>query len=184
MSNWKGIAQGVQISTASVAKSLIDLHNGAAGYTIKVGRVTALYAQIVLGSSALPSININRYVGIPVLAATGYSFSPIPVISPVDPSDPNLPNLVTLGITRDTGSSKTLLRSLVFAQTNGPGNGTNTISDWEAYAPLAEVWNSGYKDSNVQKLTLRENQGFEIYHASGTATTGTGWDFEIEFEVV
>ena len=47
--------------------------------------------------------------------------------------------------------------------------------------PFAEVWNVGIGDSNVEPITLRQNQGCDVL--CNTNTTAGNWDMIFEFTV-
>lgn len=44
---------------------------------------------------------------------------------------------------------------------------------------LCCMWDSGYGDSNIQPITLRQNEGLSLYCPAGVATGG-GYDFTFE----
>ena len=54
-----------------------------------------------------------------------------------------------------------------------------TMANWEILIPFAEVWQSGYGDTNIEPIVCRANEGFELFH-SGSSAVGSN-DFEIEF---
>lgn len=56
-----------------------------------------------------------------------------------------------------------------------------TQDEWECLVPYAQVWESGYGDSNVEPIVCRDGQGFELFHAGSTAVGSC--DMEIEFTV-
>jgi hypothetical protein len=59
-------------------------------------------------------------------------------------------------------------------------NTAPTIDDFWGEYPFQCVWDSGYGDSNIQPLTLRQNEGFSIRNTTVVAAGG-GLDFVVEF---
>ena len=54
-----------------------------------------------------------------------------------------------------------------------------TIDEWECLVPLGLFWDAGYRDTNIQRLTLREGQGVHLKCA--TSTVVGNCDVVIEF---
>jgi len=88
---------------------------------------------------------------------------------------------VTANVT--AGHNRTLVRSDVFRRylwTNEePVVAGTTLANWEVLIPFAEVWLSGYGDSNIEPIVCRAAQGFVLWHSGATAVGSN--DFEIEF---
>ena len=56
-----------------------------------------------------------------------------------------------------------------------PAAATATSDELECFVPLNVVWDAGYGDSDVQKLTLRQNQGWVIWNTTGAAGLVDTW---------
>lgn len=73
-----------------------------------------------------------------------------------------------------------LFRQLQYSN-DEPAVSSSTMDEWELLVAFAEIWNSGYGDSNIQPITCNasENAGVHIKNQGSTAV-GTA-STEIEF---
>ncbi len=162
--------RAVSTITWNTDKSLIDVFNGSgSGRILRIQRVWILNTNFIASSNLLSHLELRR------TDASGTT----PVIVPIsnDSAAQALPAQVTVGIDRSTRSAG-VLRRILWATSIFAFSSSN-IQNLECLIPFGEVWNAGYSDADVQKLTLREGEGFDIKQ-TGTSTAGWG-DFEIEF---
>lgn len=87
------------------------------------------------------------------------------------------------GVTAGTGQTVTgsdIFRRYIYSNDEPAVSGA-TQDEWECLVPYAQVWESGYGDTNVEPIVCRANQGFELFHSGSTAVGSA--DLEIEFTV-
>jgi hypothetical protein len=75
------------------------------------------------------------------------------------------------------GTGPTVLRRYTWSS-DEPKLTTAQNNEWETLIPLNIIWDAGYGDSNVQPLTLRQNESFIIWNVTGAAGLVDIW---IEF---
>lgn len=80
-----------------------------------------------------------------------------------------------------TYTNSDLLRRVIWSNDEVAVSGA-TWDEWETIIPMMCVWDAGYGDSNVQPLTLRQNQGFTVYHAGSTTVSSVDIMMEITVE--
>lgn len=81
----------------------------------------------------------------------------------------------------DVASTADNLYRRIFLSTDEWGVGDTTIDGVETFHSVMNIWDSGYGETRVQPLTLREGQGIALKNV--TSTVGTG-DVQIEFTVL
>lgn len=153
-------------------KSLLTIFNSTgSGVIIKVYRVIFLNNQTVaVANGVVTTIELRR-----ITASTGGS--DLTTIK----HDTNTSNLsanvyVKTGAT-DTVSSDTFRKFLW--STDEPAATTSTIDEWECIPVFNTVWDSGYGDTNLEPIVLRENEGLAIKQP-GSNTLGQ-CDIFVEF---
>ncbi len=52
-----------------------------------------------------------------------------------------------------------------------------------ALVPFSLVWDTGYGDTNVEPITLLQNQGFDVVIEGGNGTLAGNFDIKIEFTI-
>lgn len=88
-------------------------------------------------------------------------------------------NANTTAGTNRTITVGNIIRQLI----NSPDEPTVTTLDWDSLltlVPFAQVWDSGYGDTNIQPLTCQASTSQGVSIQSITQTVGSG-DFEMEF---
>jgi len=166
---WHGAAQGVAYASA---KYMIDLFNGAASAkTLKLYRMWIFNNGTAAVTGVLTSLQIRRSSA----ASGGTTITPVAH---------NLGN-TALDANSTSGTGRTITSSSIFRQILWQNDEpTVTTLDMDALLTLvcfAEIWNSGYGDSNVQPLTCRASnaEGICLFQP-GSNAVGTA-DVEIEF---
>jgi len=82
---------------------------------------------------------------------------------------------VTTGNAGTPGGSTGVSIRRVFWSSDEPSISTATSDELECFVPLNVVWDAGYGDAAVQKLTVRQNEGFILYNMSGAAGLLDTW---------
>lgn len=166
-STYVACAQQVPLSTN---KNCIDIFNTAAsGKIIKVYRVWMENSQTTAVTGVISITELNRTTA----ASAG-----LPIV-PVTFDSTN----VALG-TITAGSARTctvgnLLRRWIW-HTDEPAVIGGTFDELETLSHATVIWDSGFNDSTIQPITLREGFGLAVRNV--TSTVGAA-DFFIEFTV-
>jgi hypothetical protein len=66
----------------------------------------------------------------------------------------------------------------IYWSSDEPAISSATSDELECFVPLNVIWDAGYGDSGVQRLTLRTDQGVVLYNTVGAAGLLDSW---IEF---
>jgi hypothetical protein len=164
---WRATAQGVAYASG---KDMLDIFNGAAAT-----RVLRAYRGYWFnnGTTAVTGVLTEGRVNRITASSAGTSVTPVAH----DTNNSALEAAATAGTGR-TVTVSSLFRKFLYSN-DEPAVAGSGIDEWELLVPFAEVWNAGYGDSNIQPVTCRVNQGFELHH-QGTSAVGSA-DLEIEF---
>lgn len=151
-------------------KSMIGIFNGSgSGVIIKVYRIWILNNQTVAVTGVLTNIEIRRITA----GSGGNIITPTKHVS----SNPSLPAQVIVASAM-TVTNSDLLRRVVWSTDEPVANTTATIDELETLPAICTVWDSGYTDTDIQPLVLREGEGVSVMNVG--ATVGVA-DFFIEF---
>ncbi len=166
---------GPSITAAAFAatKSMIHLYNNQnSSRILRVYRVYNFNNFITAGNGTYNPMQIRKLSAIN--SATGTAITPTAY-------DTSNTALNTIEISAGTNSTAPLysyiLRRFLFSSDEPAGQASN-IDEFEITVPFAEVWNSGYGDSNIEPVVIRAGQGLDLYNVSGTVGTA---GCEIEF---
>jgi hypothetical protein len=162
-------ATGGGIAYAS-SKDMLNVFNGTA--TARVIRVYRGY-WFNNGTAAVTGVLTTAQCRRITAASAGTAVTPIKH----DTNSSNLDAATTCG-TNQTTTGTDIFRRFLFVNEEPIVAGT-TQANWLTLVPFAEIWNAGYGDTNVEPVTCRATQGFQLFH-SGTSAVGTA-DLEIEF---
>lgn len=165
---WVANAQGV---TYAASKDMLDVFNSSS--SSRYIRVYRAYA-FNNGTAGVTGVLNTLRCQLITSSSGGTAVTPIAMSTASSALNAN----TTAGHNRTVGGA-TILRQVL----HSPDEPTVTTLDWDSLGtlvPFAEIWNSGYGDSNIQPVTLSasENRGFCIL--SVTQTVGSG-DFELLF---
>lgn len=156
----------------AASKNMAALLNTDATETIAIRRCGYLNAQTAAVTGVLCSLEVRGYfAGSPSLG------SPTTVTPTAHDSSNTAAAALTAGSAGTIGGTATTFRR-VFWSSDEAAIATATNDELETFVPLNIVFDAGYGDSNVQPLTLRENQMFLNFNASGAAGLLDTW---IEF---
>ncbi len=162
-------ATGGAIAYAS-SKDMLNVFNGTA--TARVIRVYRAY-WFNNGTAAVTGVLTTAQCRRITAASGGTAVTPVKH----DTNSSNLDAATTCG-TNQTTTGTDIFRRFLFVNEEPIVAGT-TQANWLTLVPFAEIWNAGYGDTNVEPVTCRATQGFQLFH-SGTSAVGTA-DLEIEF---
>ena len=162
-------ATGGGIAYAS-SKDMLNVFNGAA--TARVIRVYRGY-WFNNGTAAVTGVLTTAQCRRITAASAGTAVTPVKH----DTNSSNLDAATTAG-TNQTTTGSDIFRPFLFVNEEPIVAGT-TQANWLTLVPFAEIWNAGYGDTNVEAVTCRATQGFQLFH-SGTSAVGSA-DLEIEF---
>jgi hypothetical protein len=164
---WRATAAAV---TFASAKDMLDVFNSSGSAVIvRVYRAYQFNNTTTAITGVLTTMTIERTTA----ASVGTTVTPVAH----DTNSTALPANVTAGHNR-TISRTDVFRRYIWTNEEPVVAGT-TLANWEVLVPFAEVWLSGYGDSNIEPIVCRAVQGFTIYHSGSTAVGSN--DFEIEF---
>lgn len=165
---WRSAAQGIAYAAN---KHMLNVFNATASTRfIRIYRAWAFNNGTATVTGVLNQMRCN----IITTASGGTTITPIAH----DTSNTAL-NANTTSGHNQTNTVGSIIRQIL----TSPDEPTVSTLDWDSLGtlvPFAEIWNSGYGDTNIQPITCRpsEDRGFSIQ--SITTTVGSG-DFEIEF---
>lgn len=153
-------------------KSMLSIFNGSgSGVVIRVYRIWTINSTITAISGVTCDISIRR------ITASSSGTTVVPFKHDSNSSD--VPAQV-LFRTNATVTATDILRihNTDNDEVSSAGTGTNELS---ILFPLKMIWESGYYDSNVEPLVLREGYGITVN--SDTNTTIGTLDVYMEFTV-
>jgi hypothetical protein len=155
----------------AVNRDMGNVFNGAASArVIRVYRMWLLNNQIVSVAGQMNFIEVWRNTA----AAGGTPVTPVAH----DPSDSALDGNTTAGYGQTVTNGAQLRRLL--SQNDEPTVSTLDMDSLLTLLPYAEIWNSGYADTNIKPLTCPIGSSIGYGIKSVTTAVGTA-DVEIEF---
>lgn len=162
-------ATGGAIAYAS-SKDMLNVFNGAAS-----SRVIRVYRAYWFnnGTAAVTGVITTAQCRRITAASGGTGVTPV-----AHDTNNSALNAATTAGTNQTTTGTDIFRRFLFVNEEPVVAGV-TQANWLTLVPFAEVWNAGYGDTNVEPVTCRATQGFQLFH-SGTSAVSTA-DLEIEF---
>jgi hypothetical protein len=155
---WTAYFPGIAFAAT---KNMAAILNGHATELIKIRRIGLLNSQTVGVTGVLCSIEVRKYTG----ATLG---TPTAVTPTTHDSTNSAPTTITVGHAGTIGGTPATLRR-IFWSSDEAAISTATSDELETYVPLNIVFDAGYGDSNVQPLTLRQDEMAMVYNVSGAA---------------
>lgn len=156
----------------AATKNMAAVLNSHATEILKIRRVGLLNAQTAAVTGVLCAIEFRAFfAGSPGLTA------PTAVTPTSHDSTNSAPTTATYGHAGTIAGTPLTLRR-IFWSSDEAAISTATLDELETLVPLNIIWDAGYGDSNVQPLTLRQNQMGMVYNVSGAAGLLDTW---IEF---
>lgn len=174
---WRATSQAVALSTAA-AKDLLNVFNG--GASARIIRVYRCWHFNGLGTTAVTPTSAFAPIAIYRITAASVGSAVTPVSH--DPANSALDAATTAGTGQTVTTSDQFRKYMVSPDEPDVASGSG-IDEWQTMVPIAEIWNSGYGESNIQPLVCRATQGVSIYQTAAiTMSAGTAVsDLEIEF---
>ena len=165
----------------TASKNLLDIWNGAASAkTVKLYRIFNFNTQTASITGVMDYALLYRFTDASAPATTGSALTGF-----AHRSTNTALNANTLGgtgyTTNITKSAANLLRRYLFATDEIKVAGVIEYNMLEVLVPFAEVWNSGYGDSNIQPLTMNAGTATGYVFAAGSGHSNGISDIEFEF---
>ena len=156
----------------AASKNMAAVLNGHASEILKIRRCGLLNAQTAAVTGVLCQLEARAYqTGSPGLTA------PTAVTPTSHDTTNTAPTTATYGHAGTIAGTALTLRR-VFWSSDEAAISTATSDELETFVPLNVIFDAGYGDSNVQPLTLRQNQMFLVFNTTGAAGLLDTW---IEF---
>lgn len=169
LQSWTCYYSGVAFAAT---KNMGAVLNGHATELLKIRRVGLLNAQTAAVTGVLCAIEWRVYQsGSPGLT-TPTAITPIP-----HDTTNTSPTTATYGHAGTIAGTASTLRR-IFWSSDEAAISTATLDELETLVPLNIIWDTGYADTNLQPLTLRQNQMAMVFNVSGAAGLLDTW---IEF---
>jgi hypothetical protein len=151
---------------------MIGILNGSTTHILKLRRVWALNIQTGTPTGVICQFDLR------FRSATATWGSPTSV-SPVthDTTNGALASCTAGHAGTPAGGTEYTFRRYIWSS-DEPAVSSATSDELECIVPFNLLWDSGYGDSNVQPITLRQDQMVYIYNVSGAAGAA---DFIFEF---
>lgn len=163
-------------------KNLLAISNATgSGKIIKIYRVMCWNPQTVAVPGGVTGILIGRSAAV-YSGGTALTFRPHSSCVTAGVNNP------FTGINADSGASAitatigTEFRR-VFRATDEIAAGGYTFDEIQNILPWTVLWDTGYSDSNIEPLVLRENQGFLIRTDSSPANSVGAFSLQVELNI-
>jgi hypothetical protein len=156
----------------AASKNMAAVLNQHATEILRIRRVGLLNAQTAAVTGVLCQLEMRGYfAGSPGLTA------PTAVTPTSHDTTNTAPTTATYGHAGTIAGTATTFRR-VFWSSDEAAISTATIDELETFVPLNIIFDAGYGDSNVQPMTLRQNQMALVFNTTGAAGLLDTW---IEF---
>jgi len=163
-----------QAEAFAATKWMLTAWNTHASKIVKIRRVWILNTQTATVTGVVTNFELRK-----ITARTAGGVSKTPVTH--DSTNSLLPDAAIYFESAGTWTNSDVLRRVMWSNDEVAVSGA-TWDEWETIIPMMLVWDAGYGDSNVQPLTLRQNQGFTVYHPGSTAVAAVDIMFEVTCE--
>lgn len=158
--------------TFAASKNMAAVLNTHASEILKIRRVGLLNAQTAGVTGVICQLEMRGYFsGSPGLT------SPTAITPTSHDSTNTAPAAATYGHAGTIAGTATTFRR-VFWSSDEAAISTGTLDELETIVPLNIIFDAGYGDSNVQPMTLRQNQMALVFNTTGAAGLLDTW---IEF---
>ena len=158
--------------TFAASKNMAAVLNTHASEILRIRRVGLLNAQTAAVTGVICQLEMRGYFsGSPGLT------SPTAVTPTSHDSTNTAPASATYGHAGTIAGTATTFRR-VFWSSDEAAISSGTLDELETIVPLNIIFDAGYGDSNVQPLTLRQNQMALVFNTTGAAGLLDTW---IEF---
>ena len=144
-------------------KAMAGLLNGHATEIIKIRRIGLLNAQTATVTGVVCQMELRYYP-----ATSTYSGSTA-VTPQAHDSTNSAPTTLTCGHNGTPGGGSPYVLRRVWWSSDEAALSGSSVDEIEANVPLNIMWDAGYGDSNVQPLTLRQDEAVVLYNVAGAA---------------
>lgn len=156
----------------AAAKNMGAVLNQHASEVLKIRRVGLLNAQTAAVVGVVCQLEMRAY------QAGGVNLTAPTAVTPITHDTANTaPTTAVYGYAGTIAGTALTLRR-VFWSSDEAAISTATNDELETYVPLNIIFDAGYGDSNVQPLTLRQDQMALVYNTTGAVGLLDTW---IEF---
>lgn len=156
----------------AASKVMGGIYNRHASEILKIRRVGLLNGQTAAVTGVLCNLEFR------LTTATPTWTSPVAGVLTKHDSTNTAPTTYDQGNSGTfSGGTSTALRRTNWSSDEAVVSGTS-MDELECFVPLNIIFDAGYGDSNVQPLTLNQNQMAHVYNVSGAAGLLDTW---IEF---
>lgn len=156
---WHGLNQGVSFAAG---KAMLGLQNAGTNVE-RVARAWLLNNQTGAVTGVICFMEVRWY------PATFTWTTPTTVTPVAYDSNNSALGSVTFGNSGTPGGSTGQVLRRIIWSSDEPAASTATSDELECFVPLNVIWDSGYGDTDVQKLALRQNQAFIVWNTAGAA---------------
>jgi hypothetical protein len=164
---WTAYYQGIAFAAG---KNMAAILNSHATEVLKIRRIGLLNNQTSSVTGVTCLLELRLY--------TGAGLSGHTAITPVPHDSTNTsPSSAVYGHAGTPSGTSYVIRR-VYWSSDEPAISTMSSDELETYVPLNIIWDAGYGDSNIQPLTLRQNEMVCVYNTTGAAGLVDIW---IEF---
>lgn len=161
---------GITFAATKVMASVLNTH---ATEVLKIYRIGLVNAQTAGVTGVITELNVRVVSGSATLAG------PTTIAVQTHDTTNTLPLSASYGSAGTVGGTTPYTLRRTIWSNDEPATGTLTNDEMECFIPFNIVWDAGYGDSNVQPLTLRQDQMAYVWNVTSTAV-GT-MDTWIEF---
>lgn len=156
---WTLNNQGVAFAASKVMAGILN----AGTRVLRIARMGLLNNQTAGVTGVACFMEIRKY------PATMTWASPTAVAPVSHDSTNSALSSVTAGNSGTPGGSTGLVLRRIFWSSDEPSISTATSDELECFVPLNVIWDAGYGDSAVQKVAVRQNEGFLLFNTTGAA---------------
>lgn len=157
--------------TFAAGKVLAGILNAHATEVLKIRRVGLVNMQPSAVAGVICAIELRKYTDTAELSGGS-------TVTPVAHDSANTAAASAVFSFNSTPSGTSNLLRRIWWSSDEPSVGTGTVDELECNIPLNIVWDAGYGESDVQPLTLRQDESMVVYNVSGTVGAIDVW---IEF---
>lgn len=151
-------------------KSMLSVFNGSgSGVVLKVYRIWTINSAITAVTGVVCDVSLRRIS----TSSAGTTVTPLKH----DTNSANLPAQVAIA-TNATVTTGDIFR-VVNQDNDEPASGGTGTNELAILFPLRVIWESGYHDTRIEPIVLREGEGITV--RSDTNTTVGTLDVYIEF---
>jgi hypothetical protein len=164
-------------------KNLLAINNATgSGKLIKIYRIWVINNGTGTVSGGMTGILLGRMAAVSS-GGTAINFQPHSSCVTANSATPFTGISAVSGATTITGTIATELRR-VFKATDELTAASGTMEEIQLVRPWAVIWDTGYADSNVEPLVIRENQGILLRTDSAPANTVGQFSINVELDIV